>query len=135
MHPPPVSFVTLRTALAALCKLCVIKSPKKNTKITRAPRTPKCLGAVVLAHPGRILSHVESCKHIPEPLPNFPSGTPLPPYVSCFMTSRVRSVMVVSLFGGGGSVNVSGSSWCTVTVSSKPNKALFGEDVFYFQVS
>ena len=45
------------------------------------------------------------------------------------MISQVRSVMVVFLFGGGGSVNVSGSSWCTVTVSSKPNNALFGEDM------
>ena len=26
-------------------------------------------------------------------------------------------------------MNVSGSSWCTVTVISKPNNALFGEDI------
>ena len=78
VHPQPVSYVTLRTALAALCKLCVIKSPKQNTNIARAPRTPKCLGALVLAHPGRVRSHVESCKNIPEPLPNFPSEPPPP---------------------------------------------------------
>ena len=30
------------------------KSPKK--KFMRAPHTPKCLGAVVLAHPDRVLS-------------------------------------------------------------------------------
>ena len=42
------------------------------------------------------------------------------------------TLMVVSLFGGGVSVNVSGSSWCKVTVSSKSINALFGEDVCLF---
>ena len=77
------------------------KSPKKNTKIARVPRTPKCLGAVVLAHPGRVRSNQESCKNIPNPYPIFRQNPPTP-YLSCCMISRVRSVMVVSLFGRGG---------------------------------